>query len=126
MRQKPMFAILASGVCVPAAPAAAQPARAPARAPAPLPLWRLDGVAVQGNNLDVFPDAAELYERAGWVLPTHIDRVYDPALAERVLGFRCRTDFAAVLEALRTGSALPFAHDPSYVSPKERLPAKGA
>jgi nucleoside-diphosphate-sugar epimerase len=67
-----------------------------------------------------FPDAAELYARAGWELPRHIDRVYDPSLAQRLLGFRCRTDFAAVLEALRRGSALPFAHQPSYVSPLER------
>lgn len=58
-----------------------------------------------------FPDAAELYARTGWGLPAHIDRVYDPDLAERVLGFRCRTDFAAVLAALRTGSPFPFAHD---------------
>lgn len=64
-----------------------------------------------------FPEAAELYARAGWTLPPHIDRVYDPGLAERVLGFRCRTDFAAVLRALETGGQLPFAHDPSYVSP---------
>ena len=35
------------------------------------------------------------------------------------LGFRCRTDFAAVLAALESGGQLPFAHDPSYVSPKE-------
>jgi UDP-glucose 4-epimerase len=67
-----------------------------------------------------FPDAAELYARAGWELPRHIDRVYDPSLAERVLRFRCRTDFAAVLAALRSGSALPFAHHPSYVSPRHR------
>ena len=67
-----------------------------------------------------FPDAAELYARAAWELPKHIDRVYDPSLAERLLGFRCRTDFASVLEALRNGSPLPFAHDPSYVSPLER------
>ena len=39
--------------------------------------------------------------------------------AERVLGFRCRTDFAAVLDALAGGRPLPFAHDPNYVSPKE-------
>ena len=64
-----------------------------------------------------FPDAAELYARAGWQLPESIDRVYDPSLAERELGFRCRTDFAAVLNALRDGSPLPFAHDPTYVSP---------
>ena len=67
-----------------------------------------------------FPKAAELYERAGWKLPDHIDRVYDSALAERRLGFRCRTDFGAVLAAMEGGGQLPFAHDPSYVSPKER------
>lgn len=67
-----------------------------------------------------FPDAAELYARAGWQLPKSIDRVYDPSLAERELGFSCRTDFAAVLDALRKGSPLPFTHDPTYVSPKEK------
>ena len=64
-----------------------------------------------------FPDAADLYARAGWTLPDHIDRIYDPGHAERVLGFRCRTDFAAVLDALRRGGELPFEHDPSYASP---------
>ena len=68
-----------------------------------------------------FPDAAELYARAGWHLPRHIDRVYDPGKAERELGFRARTDFAAMLRALRDGVQLPFAHDPSYVSPQEAL-----
>lgn len=67
-----------------------------------------------------FPDAAELYARAGWELPRSIERVYDPGLAERLLGFRCRTDFAAILHALRAGSRLPFVHDPSYVSPLEQ------
>ena len=67
-----------------------------------------------------FPDAPDLYARAGWSLPAFIDRVYDPSRAEKRLGFRCRTDFAAVLDALRCGGQLPFAHDPSYVSPKER------
>jgi len=66
-----------------------------------------------------FPDAPGLYAKAGWTLPRRIDRVYDPAKAEALLGFRCRTDFAAVLEALARGEQLPFAHDPSYVSPKE-------
>jgi nucleoside-diphosphate-sugar epimerase len=68
----------------------------------------------------LFPDAAALYARAGWTLPASIDRVYDPSRAERRLGFRCRTDFASVLDALRRGETLPFAHDPSYVSPKEQ------
>jgi UDP-glucose 4-epimerase len=68
----------------------------------------------------LFPEAEELYAQAGWTLPDHIDRVYDSALAEQRLGFRCRTDFAAVLRALESGGQLPFVHDPSYVSPKER------
>jgi nucleoside-diphosphate-sugar epimerase len=66
-----------------------------------------------------FPQAAELYARAGWTLPERIDRVYDPARAAARLGFRCRTDFAAVLAALADGRPLPFVHDPYYVSPKE-------
>jgi UDP-glucose 4-epimerase len=66
-----------------------------------------------------FPDAAALYARAGWTLPGRIDRVYVPAAAEARLGFRCRTDFAAVLDSLRSGRPLPFVHDPTYVSPKE-------
>lgn len=64
-----------------------------------------------------FPDAAELYARAGWVLPERVDRVYDPAKAERLLGWRAATDFASVLAALRVGAPLPFAHDPDYISP---------
>ena len=63
------------------------------------------------------PDAAELYARAGWVLPEVIERVYDPAKAQRMLGWRARDDFAAVLSALRDGKPLPFAHDPEWVSP---------
>jgi len=66
-----------------------------------------------------FPNAAALYAARGWSLPAFIDRIYDPSRAERRLGFRCRTDFAAVLDALEDGRQLPFAHDPSYVSPKE-------
>ncbi|MEA3064274.1 MAG: UDP-glucose 4-epimerase [Sphingomonadales bacterium] len=66
-----------------------------------------------------FPEAAELYARAGWALPERIDRVYDPGRAEAHLGFRCRTDFAAILAALADGRPLPFVHDPHYVSPKE-------
>jgi nucleoside-diphosphate-sugar epimerase len=76
-----------------------------------------DGPAVIAHY---FPEAPALYAARGWKLPAHIDRVYDPSHAERRLGFRCRTDFAAVLEALARGGQLPFAHDPSYVSPKER------
>jgi nucleoside-diphosphate-sugar epimerase len=75
-----------------------------------------DAPAVIGRR---FPQAAELYARAGWRLPDHIDRIYDPSRAERVLGFRCRTDFTSVLDSLAAGQPLPFAHDPNYVSPKE-------
>jgi UDP-glucose 4-epimerase len=66
-----------------------------------------------------FPLAAELYARRGWRLPDHLDRVYDPSKAERLMGFRCRTDFRTILSALERQERLPFAHDPSYVSPKE-------
>ncbi|BEU99161.1 NAD(P)-dependent oxidoreductase [Novosphingobium olei] len=67
-----------------------------------------------------FPDAAELYAKRGWQLPRSIGRVYDPSLAETTIGWRAKTDFAAVLEALRTDAPLPFVHDASYVSPKDR------
>ncbi len=69
-----------------------------------------------------FPEAPGLYARAGWTLPARIDRVYVPSAAEARLGFRCRTDFAAVLAALAGGGPLPFVHDPHYVSPKEGAP----
>ena len=72
-----------------------------------------------------FPEAAELYARRGWTLPASLDRIYDPGRAERLMGFRCRTDFGAILEALKTEARLPFAHDPSYVSPKEPASIKG-
>jgi UDP-glucose 4-epimerase len=66
-----------------------------------------------------FPDAPALYARRGWTLPQTIDRVYDSRLAENILGFQCGTTFADVLDALRQGAPLPFAHDPRYASPKE-------
>jgi len=68
-----------------------------------------------------FPDAPELYARQGWTLPRSIDRIYDAALAEQVLGFRCRDDFGSVLEALRAGTPFPFAHDAEYLSPQQAL-----
>ena len=64
-----------------------------------------------------YPDAADLYAAAGWLLPETIDRVYAPSRAERRFGWRARTDFASVLAALREGTDLPFAHDPDYTSP---------
>jgi UDP-glucose 4-epimerase len=67
-----------------------------------------------------FPDAPALYAQRHWRLPASIGRVYDASEAQRVLGFRCETHFGRVLDALRTGRELPFAHDPTYQSPKER------
>jgi UDP-glucose 4-epimerase len=64
-----------------------------------------------------YPDAADLFARTGWVLPATIDRVYDPAKAGRMMGWRAQSDFGSVLAALRSGSPLPFAHDPDYISP---------
>lgn len=64
-----------------------------------------------------FPEAEALYAANDWELPAHIDRVYDPSKAERLLGFRPQTDFAAVLAALQDGRPLPFSHDPAYTSP---------
>jgi len=90
---------------------------------APPPFVRGDCEALARDAAAViaryFPEAPRLYAEAGWSLPARIDRVYDPARAERLLGFRCRTDFSAILDALERGGPLPFAHDPSYVSPKE-------
>lgn len=90
---------------------------------APPPFTRADCAALIDDAPAVialrFPEAPRLYAGRGWSLPASIDRVYDPSKAERLLGFRCESDFAAVLRVLRSGGELPFAHDPSYVSPKE-------
>jgi nucleoside-diphosphate-sugar epimerase len=92
---------------------------------APTPLARSDAEALKRDAAAVvaryFPDAPRLYAERGWRLPSSIGRVYDASRAERILGFRCRTDFARVLEALQAGRGLPFAHDPSYVSPTAAL-----
>jgi nucleoside-diphosphate-sugar epimerase len=72
-----------------------------------------------------FPDAAGLYARMGWTLPASLDRVYDPSRAEQLMGFRCRTGFRAILDAIARDTELPFAHDSSYVSPKEPVSNQG-
>ena len=91
---------------------------------APTPFVPSDAVALKRDAASVvaryFTDAPALYAARGWRLPARIGRVYDSRLAERVLGVRCFTDFARILEALRRGDALPFAHDPDYVSPQAR------
>jgi len=96
---------------------------------APTPFARGDAAELKRDAAAVvtryFPDAAELYARKGWALPASIDRVYDASLAERLLGFRCRDDFPALLGALRSDGDLPFAHDPDYVSPQEAVRVGG-
>ena len=93
---------------------------------APTPFVRAEMGELKRNAAAVvarhFPLAAELYAKKGWQLPKSIGRVYDAGRIERVLGFRCRTDFAVILQALEEGGELPFYHDPAYVSPKEKGP----
>ena len=88
---------------------------------APTPFARSDVAALKHDAAALvarlFPDAPRLYAERGWVLPQRIGRVYDAGRIERELGFRCATDYAAVLDALRSGATLPFAHDAHYVSP---------
>lgn len=90
---------------------------------APTPFRRQEAAELKRDAAAViarhFPEAPALYAARGWQLPDSIGRVYDASLAERALGFRAQTDFAAVLAALKGRKALPFAHDPDYVSPKE-------
>jgi nucleoside-diphosphate-sugar epimerase len=92
---------------------------------APSPFVRSDAAELRQDARAVirryFPDAEALYAHRGWRLPATIGRVYDGSRAERVIGFRAQTDFAAVLNALRLGKPLPFAHDPAYVPPKEKF-----
>ncbi|MDE3176539.1 MAG: NAD(P)-dependent oxidoreductase [Pseudomonadota bacterium] len=94
---------------------------------APTPFRREDAELLKRDAAAViarlYPEAPALYARRGWRLPATIGRVYDASLAERELGFRARADFAAVLAALRDGAAMPFAHDPSFVSPSAALAA---
>jgi UDP-glucose 4-epimerase len=91
---------------------------------APLPFTSSEATELKSDAASVvrrhFPDAATLYARRNWRLPDSIGRVYDARKAERLLGFRCQTDFGRVLDSLRSGSPLPFAHDPTYVSPNVR------
>jgi len=96
---------------------------------APTPFARSDADELKRDAAAVvarrFPDAPELYAARGWRLPTSIGRVYDSGRAQAVLGFRFETDFAAVLSALRSGEALPFSHDPAYVSPQAETGTRG-
>ncbi len=66
-----------------------------------------------------FPEAKALYDKAGWSLPQHIERVYDASRAQTDLGFRPKVDFSVILDALASDQPLPYHHDPQYTSPKE-------
>jgi UDP-glucose 4-epimerase len=88
---------------------------------APTPFARADAQALKTDAARVirrlFPKAEAQFAQAGWVLPAQIGRVYDASRIGRELGFCCTTSFADVLAALEAGRALPFVHDPAYVSP---------
>jgi nucleoside-diphosphate-sugar epimerase len=88
---------------------------------APTPFARSDAAALRVDAAGViartFPDAPALYAARGWQLPRTIGRVYDAGRIARDLGFVCATDFASVLDALRSGAPLPVDHDPHFQSP---------
>ena len=90
---------------------------------APPPFGRDVVAGLKSNAPEVisryFSEAASLYAKRGWSLPSSIGRVYDASAIERDLGFRCKTDFAAILASLQNGTALPFTHDPLNIAPKE-------
>lgn len=92
---------------------------------APTPFARSDVAALRADAASVidrvFPEARARYAERGWRLPSSIGRVYDASAIERDLGFRCRTDFAAILAVLGNGGPLPFAHDASYTSPQQSI-----
>lgn len=71
---------------------------------APTPFLPADARALMADAPSVVrryhPEYEEIYARLGWTMFRSIDRVYDASKAERVLGFRCRHDFAAALRAL--------------------------
>ncbi|MGL4440049.1 MAG: NAD-dependent epimerase/dehydratase family protein [Bosea sp. (in: a-proteobacteria)] len=97
---------------------------------APTPFASIDAAMLKHDAPSIitrlYPDAEALYAERGWQLPKSIGRVYDAGLAERELGFRCRTDFAAVLSALRSREPLPFKDDPTYASPKDEILQRGS
>lgn len=91
---------------------------------APTPFTRADVAQLKHDAAAViarhFPEAPALYAARGWELPERIGRVYDSSRITRELGFVFDTGFARILDALRDGAPLPFAHDAAYVSPKEQ------
>jgi UDP-glucose 4-epimerase len=105
---------------------------------APTPFQREDVEELGRNASSVIArrcgsDIPDLYTSIGWKLPSRIGRVYDSSRAERVLGFRCQTDYSAILNTLRhirtsplqdgssniTSHILPF-HPPAGTTEAER------
>jgi len=90
---------------------------------APTPFAREDAAELKHDAAAVvaryFPEAPAIYAARGWELSARIGRVYDSGRIMRELGFTFDTGFAQILDALRAGAPLPFAHDADYVSPKE-------
>jgi UDP-glucose 4-epimerase len=69
--------------------------------PSDLPELRRDAAAVVQRK---FPDCEALFQKRGWKLFPHIDRVYVNDLARRELAWAPRYDFSHVLDALRAGT----------------------
>ena len=71
------------------------------------PFARSDCRALMTNAPDVvaryFPDYPAIYEKLGWTMFPRIDRIYDPSRALTRIGFRCKTDFRAMLDELAAG-----------------------
>lgn len=101
----------AAAACL-AALARADPGFALYLVSAPTPFARDEAAALKADAAAViarhFPDCPALFAARGWHLPRSITRVYDAGLIERELGFRCGTDFAAVLDAMRRDAPLPM------------------
>ena len=64
-------------------------------------LWRDAPAALRRHA----PALVEAFARRAWPLPSSIDRVYSPALAQAVLGWQPRHGFESVLAQLDAGSA---------------------
>jgi UDP-glucose 4-epimerase len=69
--------------------------------PSDLPELRRDAPTVVQR---IFPDCEALFQKRGWELFPHIDRVYVNDLARQELGWAPRYDFRRVLDALRAGT----------------------
>jgi UDP-glucose 4-epimerase len=65
------------------------------------------------SSNDIFPTRPRCTHGVAVGCRQVFGRLYDASRIQRLLGFRCATDFGFVLEALRTDDRLPFAHQPA-------------